>query len=136
MCLLVVLLKASSEDANFNLFSKRFLIIYQPHQPKTTKLVINKIIANLLDFFFFAYPDAIYRWGAADNQFVFGCVHHAANLRLRRLAEPIPLQARPPVCHIKAEASRLVPCPRTQQANLPACSPQPPLNAECQAEKL
>ena len=23
-----------------------------------------------------------------------------------------------------------MPCPRTQQANLPACSPRPPLNAE------
>ena len=29
-----------------------------------------------------------------------------------------------------------MPCPRTQQANLPACSPQPPLNAERQAWKL
>ena len=29
-----------------------------------------------------------------------------------------------------------MPCPRTQQANLPDCSPQPPLNAECQAGKL
>ena len=29
-----------------------------------------------------------------------------------------------------------MPCPRTQQANLPACSPQPPQNAECQAGKL
>ena len=29
----------------------------------------------------------------------------------------------PPVFHIKAGASRSVPCPRTQQANLPACSP-------------
>ena len=29
-----------------------------------------------------------------------------------------------------------MPCPRTQQANLPACSPQPPLNAERQAGKL
>ena len=28
------------------------------------------------------------------------------------------------------------PCPRTQQANLPACSPQPPINAERQAGKL
>ena len=26
-----------------------------------------------------------------------------------------------------------MPCPRTQQANLPACSPQPPINAERQA---
>ena len=42
----------------------------------------------------------------------------------------------PPVFHIKAGASRLVPCPRTQQANLPACSPQPPINAERQAGKL
>ena len=29
-----------------------------------------------------------------------------------------------------------MPCPRTQQANLPACSPQPLLNAERQAGKL
>ena len=29
-----------------------------------------------------------------------------------------------------------MPCPRTQQANLPACSPQPPLNAKRQAGKL
>ena len=28
-----------------------------------------------------------------------------------------------------------MPCPRTQQANLPACSPHPPLNAERQAGK-
>ena len=31
--------------------------------------------------------------------------------------------------------SRQVPCPRTQQANLPACSPQSSLNAERQAGK-
>ena len=36
----------------------------------------------------------------------------------------------------KGGASRKVPCPRTQQANLPACFPQPPLNAERQAGKL
>ena len=42
----------------------------------------------------------------------------------------------PPVFHIKAGASRKVPCPRAQQANLPACSPQHPLNAERQAGKL
>ena len=42
----------------------------------------------------------------------------------------------PPVFHIKAVASRLVPCPRTRQSNLPACSPHPPLNAERQAGKL
>ena len=42
----------------------------------------------------------------------------------------------PPVFHIKAEASRQLPCPRTQQANLPACSLQPPINAERQAGKL
>ena len=42
----------------------------------------------------------------------------------------------PPVFHIKAEASRKVPRPRTQQANLPICSPQPPLNVESQAGKL
>ena len=29
-----------------------------------------------------------------------------------------------------------MPCPRTQQANLPACSQQPPINAEHQAGKL
>ena len=29
-----------------------------------------------------------------------------------------------------------MPCPRTQQANLSACSPQPPLNTERQAGKL
>ena len=29
-----------------------------------------------------------------------------------------------------------MPCPRTQQANLPVCSPQPPINAERQARKL
>ena len=38
--------------------------------------------------------------------------------------------------HIKAGASRKVPCSRTQQATLPACSPQPPINAERQAGKL
>ena len=42
----------------------------------------------------------------------------------------------PPVFHIKAEVSRYVPCPRTQQANLPACSQQPPINAKRQAGKL
>ena len=36
----------------------------------------------------------------------------------------------------KSGASRLVPCPRTRQANLLACSPQPSLNAERQAGKL
>ena len=29
-----------------------------------------------------------------------------------------------------------MPCPKTQQANVPACSSQPPLNAERQAGKL
>ena len=29
-----------------------------------------------------------------------------------------------------------MPCPRTQQANVPACSPQPLINAERQAGKL
>ena len=29
-----------------------------------------------------------------------------------------------------------MPCPRTPQANLPACSPQSPLNAERHPEKL
>ena len=42
----------------------------------------------------------------------------------------------PPVFHIKVGASRSVSCPRTQHANLPACSQQPQLNAERQAGKL
>ena len=42
----------------------------------------------------------------------------------------------PTVFHIKVGASHKVPCPRTQQANLPACFPQPPINAERQAAKL
>ena len=42
---------------------------------------------------------------------------------------------RPPVFHIKV--GRPVKClAQGQQANLPACSPQPPLNAERQAGKL
>ena len=41
----------------------------------------------------------------------------------------------PPVFHIKVVASRLVLCPRTQQANLPACSPLHSLNTESQAGK-
>ena len=41
-----------------------------------------------------------------------------------------------PVFYTKVRASRKVPCPRTKQANLPACPPQPPLNAERQAGKL
>ena len=42
----------------------------------------------------------------------------------------------PPDFHIKLGATRLVPCPRTQQANFPAYSPQNTLNAERQAGKL
>ena len=34
--------------------------------------------------------------------------------------------APPSACHIKTETSRSVSCPRTQQANLPACSPRYP----------
>ena len=41
----------------------------------------------------------------------------------------------PPLFYIKMRTSPLVPWPRAQQANLPACSPQPPLNAELQAGK-
>ena len=44
--------------------------------------------------------------------------------------------APPSVCHTKTEASRLVPCPRTQKASLPACSPHYHLCAERQARKL
>ena len=53
-----------------------------------------------------------------------------------RLGVTISELSGPPVFHIKVEASREKPCPRTRQANLPACSPQPPLNAERQAGKL
>ena len=35
-----------------------------------------------------------------------------------------------------SRASGQVSCPRTQQAILPSCSPQPPINAERQAGKL
>ena len=42
----------------------------------------------------------------------------------------------PPDFHINVGASHSVSCPKAQQANLPACSPQSPLNAECQAGKL
>ena len=42
----------------------------------------------------------------------------------------------PPIFHIKVGTSRKVPYSRTQHANLLACSPQPPLNAERQARKL
>ena len=36
----------------------------------------------------------------------------------------------------KSGASRYVLCPRTQQANMPACSPQPPIDAKRQAGTL
>ena len=42
----------------------------------------------------------------------------------------------PLVFHTKVEASGKVLCSRTQQANLSACSPQHPLNAESLAGKL
>ena len=38
----------------------------------------------------------------------------------------------PPVCHIKMQASRLVPCPRTQHANVPTCFPHYPFCAQRQ----
>ena len=41
-----------------------------------------------------------------------------------------------PFCQIKMEASHQLPCPRTQQASLPACPPQYPLCPERQAGKL
>ena len=53
-----------------------------------------------------------------------------------RLGVSISEVSGPPVCHIKVGASRKVPCPRTQQANLSACSQQHPLCAEGQALKL
>jgi len=51
----------------------------------------------------------------------------------------IGLRAKPPhittgTCLIQRQFYVL--CPRAQQANLPACSPHYPFNAECQAEKL
>ena len=42
----------------------------------------------------------------------------------------------PSVCLIKTVASCLVPCPRTEQVSLPACSPRYPLCAERHAGKL
>ena len=75
--------------------------------------------------FFLSHPVAIVVGALQMTDLFFGCVHQATYLRLKRLAEPISLQAWPPVFHIKVEASRLVPCPKTQE-NLPACSPQPP----------
>ena len=42
----------------------------------------------------------------------------------------------PPVFHLKTGVSRQVPCPRTQQAKLPAYFSQFSLNAEHQAGKL
>ena len=50
-----------------------------------------------------------------------------------RLGVAISEMSGPPVFHIKAEASRYVPYPRAQQANLPACFLQPHINAERQA---
>ena len=38
----------------------------------------------------------------------------------------------PPIFHKKVGPSRSVPCPRTQQDNLPACSLHPTLNAKRQ----
>ena len=52
------------------------------------------------------------------------------------LGVAISVVSGPPVFHIKVGASHLVPCPRKQQVNLPACSPQPSLKEECQAGKL
>ena len=63
---------------------------------------------NILVFIFFLLIPWQLALGRCRRPICFCsiCVHHAANLRLRRLAEPIPLQAWPPVFHIKAEASR------------------------------
>ena len=58
------------------------------------------------DDIFLFHPVAIGVGALQMTNLLFGCVHHAANFKLRRLAEPIPLQAWPPVFHIKAEASR------------------------------
>ena len=43
---------------------------------------------------------------------------------------------RPSVYHTRVGESRQVPFPTAQQANLPACSPHCPFNAERQAGKL
>ena len=51
---------------------------------------------------------------------------------LQRVSCSVPV----PVCHIKMETSRSVPCPRTQRASLPACSPHYLVCAERRAGKL
>ena len=62
-------------------------------------------------------------------------LYFGRNVRTR-LRVAISEVSGPPVFHIKAGAFSQVSCPRTQQANLPACFPQSPLNAERQAGKL
>ena len=62
-------------------------------------------------------------------------LYFGRNVRTR-LGAAICDMSGPPVFHTNTEESRLVACPRTQQANFPACSSQPPLNADRQAGKL
>ena len=70
---------------------------------------LNNLNINLLkrfsaSKFFLCHPVAI-AVGALQMTNLFWLCSHAANLRLRRLVEPILLRAWPPVFHIKAEAS-------------------------------
>ena len=53
-----------------------------------------------------------------------------------RLGVAISEMSRSPVFYIKVGRPVKVPCPKTQQASLVACSPQPLINAERPAEKL
>ena len=62
-------------------------------------------------------------------------LHFGRDVRTR-LGVAISAVSGPHVFPIKARASRLEPCPKTQQAILPACSPQPSINAERQAGEL
>ena len=59
-----------------------------------------------------------------------------ASLQLDWATTTVDCFAPPPVYHIEMKASRKVPCPRTQQASLPACCPHYPFCAERQVGKL
>ena len=87
--------------------------------------------ANMFFIFFFIF--AIFILHSRESELY--CYIFGRNVRTR-LGVAICDMSGPLLFHVKAEASPKVPCPRTQQANFPACSPQPPLNAECQAGKL
>ena len=103
------------------------------------KIIRRYVDLNLSDFFclskwIYDFFDLIY-----DLPFL-SSIHKKANcIAMFWTVSPHSLGS----CHFwvtclphKGGASRSVPCPKTQQANLLACSPQPPLNAEHQAGKL